>query len=31
MDKHKKCMPANSSPVDKNEEGCVAEGFDGGW
>ena len=24
-------LPANSSPTDKIDEGCVAEGFDGGW
>ena len=24
-------LPARCSPTDKNEEGCVAEGFDGGW
>ncbi|WP_155812930.1 hypothetical protein [Segatella oulorum] len=24
-------LPENSLPTAKNEEGCVAEGFDGGW
>ena len=24
-------LPARCSPMDKNEEGCVVEGFDGGW
>ena len=26
-----KRLPEEALPMDKNEEGCVAEGFDGGW
>ena len=31
MDKNKKRLPEEAPPTDKSEEGCVAEGFDGGW
>ena len=31
MDKIGKRLLARCSPMDKNEGGCVAEGFDGGW
>ncbi|MFC2378326.1 MAG: hypothetical protein ACFNOO_04765 [Segatella oulorum] len=24
-------VAGRGSPTDKNEEGCVVEGFDGGW
>ena len=27
----RKRLPEEAPPTDKNEGGCVAEGFDGGW